>query len=48
VFTQILDRIARRNSRAIKTNTCLIVSIDGVDRRLTAEDLKKMRSLEAN
>ena len=27
---------------AIKTNTCLIVSIDGVDRRLTAEDLKKM------
>ena len=32
---------------AIKTNTCLVVSIDGVDRRLTAEDLKKMRSLEA-
>ena len=32
---------------AIKTNTCLIVSIDGVDRRLTAEDLKKMQSHEA-
>jgi hypothetical protein len=32
---------------AIKTNTCLIVSIDDVDRRLTAEDLMKMRSQEA-
>jgi len=29
---------------AIKTNTCILVSVDGKDVRLTAEDLIKMRN----
>jgi hypothetical protein len=33
---------------AIRTNTYLIVSIDGKDVRLTAQDLLKMREQEAD
>lgn len=33
---------------AIRTNTCILVSIDGKDVRLTAQDLLKMREQEAN
>ncbi len=33
---------------AIKTNTSIIVSIDGKDVRLTAQDLLRMRELEAH
>jgi len=32
---------------AISTNTCILVSIDGKDVRLTAQDLLKMREQEA-
>ncbi len=32
---------------AIRTNTCVLVSIDGKDVRLTARDLLKMREQEA-
>lgn len=32
---------------AIRTNTCILVSIDGKDVRLTAQDLLKMREQEA-
>jgi hypothetical protein len=33
---------------AIKTNTYILVSIDGKDVRLTAQDLLKMREQEAH
>lgn len=33
---------------AIRTNTCILVSIDGKDVRLSAQDLLKMREQEAN
>ncbi len=33
---------------AIKTNTCILVSIGGKEVRLTAQDLLKMREQEAN
>jgi hypothetical protein len=33
---------------AIRTNTCILVSIDGKDVRLTAQDLLKMREQEAH
>jgi hypothetical protein len=32
---------------AIRTNTCILVSIDGKDVRLTAQDLLRMREQEA-
>lgn len=32
---------------AIKTNTCILVSIDGKDVRLSAQDLLKMREQES-
>lgn len=44
-----MQRAARAaEDLAIKTNTSIIVSIDGKDVRLTAQDLLRMRELEAH
>ena len=43
-----IQRAARSaQDLAIRTNTCLIVRVDGVDRRLTPQELLDMRARDA-